>query len=133
MCIRLTVCGPTCSSNRHTGPSLGVKGHKSSPQHIYMYMYILATPEKIICAHDCIKHCKYVYKWSVRKNSTLNMKLEITFVAHHTVKRRGSRLASVPGLPLTRFNCAGVGKSSFDLPTPAQLKHARKGKAWNRG
>ena len=42
-------------------------------------------------------------------------------------------LASVPGLPLTlraRFNCAGVGKSK---PTPAQLKRARKGKAWNRG
>ena len=36
------------------------------------------------------------------------------------------RLASVPGLPL---NCAGVGKANF--PTPAQLKRARKGKAWN--
>ena len=23
--------------------------------------------------------------------------------------------------------------SSFDLPAPAQLKRARKGKAWNRG
>ena len=33
-------------------------------------------------------------------------------------------VASVPGLPLT---CA------FYLPTPAQLKRARKGKAWNRG
>ena len=26
-----------------------------------------------------------------------------------------------------------MGKPSFDLPTPAQLKRARKGKAWNRG
>ena len=25
------------------------------------------------------------------------------------------------------------GGKSFDLPTPAQLKRARRGKAWNRG
>ena len=36
-------------------------------------------------------------------------------------------------LLLAPYSLGSRPSPSFDLPTPAQLKRARKGKAWNRG
>ena len=80
-----------------------------------------------------------------KTNSTLpdeqhHMVFEHVEFAHDRCFRESSTIVPDELVDVVKYmygyNCAGVGSSQeasplFDLPTPAQLKRARKGKAWN--
>ena len=78
------------------------------------------TPRPTLhCHHMVFEHVEFAHDRCFRESSTI-VPDELVDVVKY----------------MYGYNCAGVGSSQeasplFDLPTPAQLKPARMGKAWN--